>query len=114
LVVGLFVQAWPPIKVSFYVTTAISVATTLTLGDEKDIADIHNSPVESEEWDTARQRLQMLMSLHLCTIAISINADNSQFFSMLPVSSTCYDALHLHGYREDKLLVHTVKMLACW
>jgi hypothetical protein len=111
LVIGLFVQAWPPIKVSFYITTAISVATTLTLGDEKDIADIHNSPVESEEWDTARQRLQMLMSLHLCTIAISINADNSQFFSMLPVSSTCYDALHMYGYREDKLLVQTVKML---
>ncbi|KAA8905044.1 hypothetical protein TRICI_005372 [Trichomonascus ciferrii] len=111
LIIGLFVQAWPPIKVSFYLTTAISVATTLTLGDEKDITDIHNSPVGSEEWDTARQRLQILMSLHLCTIAISINADNSQFLSMLPVSSTCYDALHMHGYREDKLLVQTVKML---
>ncbi|KAA8916671.1 hypothetical protein TRICI_001169 [Trichomonascus ciferrii] len=111
LILCLFVQPWPSIKINFYLTTAISIATTLTLGDEKDITDIHNSPVESEEWDTARQRLQMLMSLHLCAIAIAINTDNSQFFSMLPVSSTCYDALHMHGYREDKLLVQTVKML---
>lgn len=111
LVIGLFVQAWPPIKVSFYITTAISIATTLTLGDEKDITDIHNSPAGSEEWDMARQRLQMLLSLHLCTIAISINADNNQFFAMLPVSPACYDALHIHGYREDRILVQTVKML---
>lgn len=109
---GFFIQPWPTIKTTLYLSLAISMAVTMNYGDEKDVADLYNYSRDSEEWSVARQRVQMMLSLNCVTLAISINTGTDEYASMINVPTKARDALYTCGCLEDKHLVHTVKTLS--